>query len=166
MDLQDIILRLDRYWARQGCCLLPPCAAHSPRPGTQVSMAGAAGRAGLSPDGLEGLYRYRVALSPAPAEARRLFLDSFREAGVDRAEHDLRWLPLEGGLPGWLVLLDGLPLARFIYRAPQAARGPAGAAIEISLERLALASQRKKLFSDLSWSGRLTYGDLHAGEGA
>lgn len=160
MDFQDIIFKLDRYWARQGCCLMPPCGG----PSAQVSLAGAAGRRGLPPDGLAGLYRYRVNLRPAPAEARRLFLDSFREAGIDRAEHDLRWLPLEGGLPGWLVLFDGQPLARFVLAAPAAGRGQAGAEIEISLELLALASQRKKRAADLAWSGRLTYGELHAGE--
>lgn len=162
MDFQDIIFKLDRYWAKQGCCLIPPCGV----PAAQVSMAGAAGRAGLPPDGLEGRYRYKVILRPAPAETRRLFLNSFREAGVDRAEHDLRWLPLDGGRPGWLVLLDGQPLARFEYLIPHAGRGQAGADIEISLERLALASQRRKNAADISWSGRLNYGDLHCGEAA
>lgn len=166
MDFQDIILKLDRYWARQGCCLLPPGGAPSARPGAQAGLAGAVGRRGLPPDGLEGLYRYRVIFRPAPAEARRLFLDSFREAAVDRAEHDLRWLPLEGGLPGWLVLLDGQPLARFVYLAPEEGAGRAGSELELSLERLALASQRKRDAAALCWAGRLTYGDLHGGEGA
>lgn len=160
VDFQDIIFRLDRYWARHGCCLMPPCGG----PAAQVSMAGAAGRQGLPPDWLDGRYRYSVALRPAPAEARRLFLNSFREVGIDRTEHDLRWLPLAGGLPGWQVLLDGQPLARFFYLVPAAGRGQAGADIEISLERLALASQRKKSAGDISWAGRLTYGDLHGGE--
>jgi hypothetical protein len=62
--------------------------------------------------------------------------------------------------------LDGLPLAGFRYLPPPAARGAAGAAIRISLERLAMVSQRKKSASDLAWSGRLTYGALHSGEAA
>ncbi len=167
MDFQDMIFRLDRYWARQGCALLPPGGAA--RPGAPASLAGAAGRRGLPPDGLEGVYRYRVLLSPAPAAARRLFLDSLRAAGLDRSEHDLRWPAFEDGPragagPGWDVLLDGLPLARFSYLLP--ASGPAGAEIELSLERLALAAQRRKDAASLAWAGRLTYGELHAGEAA
>gem|GEM_PF-2894537 len=163
VDFQDIIFKLDRFWARQGCALLPPGAAGLPGP---LSLAGAAARGELAPDGLPGRYRYRVLMRPAPADVRRLFLNSIKETGIDRAEHDLRWLSGEGGPAGWQVLLDGLPLAVFRYLDPPAARSAAGAEIGISLERLAMVSQRKKRAADLAWSGRLTYGALHAGEAA
>jgi len=162
VDFQDIIFKLDRFWARQGCALLPPGAAGLSG-AVPLCLAGAAAR-GPRPDGLPGLYRYRVLLRPAPADVRRLFLTSLKETGIDRSEHDLRWLSAEGALPGWQVLLDGLPLAAFRYLEPRVGPGPAGAEIEISLERLALASQRKKSAADLVWSARLTYGALHSGE--
>lgn len=162
MDFQDIIFKLDRFWARQGCALLPPGAAGLAGSGP-LCLAGAAAR-GLPPDGLPGMYRYRVLLRPAPADVRRLFLTSLKETGIDRSEHDLRWLTAEGALPGWQVLLDGLPLASFRYLEQRGGHGPAWAEIEVSLERLALVSQRKKCEADLAWSGRLTYGALHAGE--
>lgn len=168
MDFQDIILKLDRYWAKQGCALLPPGGAVSHGPGGQLWLAGAAGRTGLPPDGLEGRYRYRVVLDPAPAGVRRVFLDSLRAAGIDRSEHDVRWAAFDGETgTGWEVLLDGLSLARFTY-LPAAANGfrPAAAEIVTGLERLALASQRKKKPADLCWAGRLTYGELHGGEAA
>lgn len=165
MDFQDIILKLDRFWARQGCALLPP-GATGLAGGFPVFLAGAAARGELSSDGLQGLYRYRVLLRPAPADVRRLFLNSLKETGIERAEHDLRWLSEEAGPARWLVLLDGLPLAYFRYQEGPGGRGPAGAEIGISLERLAMASQRKKKAADLVWSGRLTYGELHPGEGA
>ncbi len=161
MDLQAMVFKLDRYWARQGCALLPPGSAVT---GCRHSLAGAAGRAGHSSDGLEGFYRYRVSLSPAPASARRLFLDSLRAAGLDRSEHDLLWLPWEG--PGWDVLLDGLPLARFSYKPSSEGGRAAAAEAELSLERLALAVQRRKTADSLAWAGRLTYGELHGGEAA
>lgn len=164
MDFQDIIFKLDRFWARQGCALLPPGAAGLTG-SAPLCLAGAAAR-GLTPDGLQGLYRYRVLMRPAPADVRRLFLNSIKEAGIDRSEHDLRWLTAEAGLPGWQVLLDGLPLADFRYLEPRGGPGPAGAGIGISLERLAMVSQRKKNEADLAWSGRLTYGALHSGEAA
>ncbi|MCM2266386.1 MAG: glycine--tRNA ligase subunit alpha [Elusimicrobiales bacterium] len=167
MDFQDIILKLDRYWARQGCALLPPGAAGRADFAGPLCLAGAA-RRGPAPDGLPGLYRYRVLLKPAPDGARRAFLDSLRAVGIDRSEHDLRWLPSDGpgGTAegaGWNVLLDGQPLAGFVYKA---AAARASAEIVVVLERLALVSQRKRSAAELSWAGRLTYGELHSGEAA
>lgn len=166
MDFQDIIFRLDRFWARQGCALLPPGAARPAGFPGQLCLAGAEARGAIPPGGLPGLYRYRVLMRPAPQDVRRLFLASLKEAGIDGAEHDLRWLSDDGALPGWQVLLDGLPLARFLYLESRDGKAHAGAEIEVSLERLALASQRKKRAADLAWRGRLTYGDLHGGEAA
>lgn len=166
MDFQDIIFKLDRFWAREGCALLPPGATGAAGLSGPLCLAGAAARGEPAPDGLPGLYRYRVLMRPAPADVRRLFLNSIKEAGIDRAEHDLRWLSEEGAPAGWRVLLDGLPLAGFRYLALPSARGAAGAEIVISLERLAMVSQRKKRPADLAWSGRLTYGALHPVEAA
>jgi glycyl-tRNA synthetase alpha chain len=168
VDFQEIILKLDRYWARQGCALLPPGGPIDPAFAGPLCLAGAARRE-PAPDGLPGLYRYLVLLKPAPAGARRAFLDSLRAAGIDRSEHDLRWLPFDGPRgadedAGWEVLLDGQPLARFVYKPAGAADGRAAAEIAIVLERLALVSQRKRSVGELSWAGRLTYGELHAGE--
>jgi glycyl-tRNA synthetase alpha chain len=168
VDLQEIIFKLDRYWARQGCALLPPGGSLRPDFAGPLCLAGAARRDPL-PDGLPGLYRYRVLLKPAPAGARRAFLDCLRAVGIDRSEHDLRWLSFDGpdgaaGGVGWDVLLDGQPLARFVYKPAGAADGRAAAEIAIVLERLALVSQRKRLTGELAWAGRLTYGELHSGE--
>jgi glycyl-tRNA synthetase alpha chain len=170
VQLQDIIAKLNQYWARQGCALLPPGASAWPSAGGPLCLAGAAGGPGLPPDGLEGRYRYLVLLRPAPAAARRLFLDSLRTAGIDRSEHDLRWLPFDerqasgSGRSGWLLLLDGAPFARFSYLL---SCGRAEAAeIAVGLERLGMASQHKRSPGELSWAGRLTYGALHGGEAA
>lgn len=168
MDFQDIIFKLDRYWARQGCALLPPGGAMRPDFAGPLCLAGAA-RRGPASDGLPGLYRYRIFFSPAPAAVRRAFLDSLRAAGIDRSEHDLRWLPFDAPSgpaegAGWDVLLDGQPLARFVYKSAGAAPLRARAEIVLSLERLALVSQRKRAAGELAWAGRLTYGELHTGE--
>lgn len=165
MDFQDIITALDRYWARQGCALLPSFSAARLSAAVPLCLAGAEAAGGRSPDGLPGLYRYRVLLRPALPEARRLFLAALGAAGLDRAEHDLRWLPFDGpDAAGWELLLDGSPLARFSYCL--SGGRPAGAEITLSLERLALASQKKRTSAELAWTGRLTYGALHGGEAA
>ncbi|OGR74826.1 MAG: hypothetical protein A2X32_07935 [Elusimicrobia bacterium GWC2_64_44] len=162
MDFQDIILKLNQYWAKQGCAVMPPGpVAGFPAQPAHLCLAGAA-RAALGaggPGDLPGRYRYLVLLRPAPPDIRRVFLNSLKAAGLDRAEHDVRWLAADRETgPGWELLLDGLPAARFVYP-----RQAGGVELVFSLERLALASQRRKNTSDLAWAGRLTYGDLHSG---
>jgi glycyl-tRNA synthetase alpha chain len=169
VDFQDIILKFNQYWAKQGCAVMPPgLASGFPEHRGPLCLAGAAGaQPGASgPEDFSGRYRYRVLLRPAPADIRRVFLNSFKAAGLDRAEHDVRWLPAElDSRPGWEVFLDGLPAARFAYLQEAGGAEPRQACVELvfSLERLALASQRKKNISELAWAGRLTYGDLHSG---
>lgn len=169
MDFQDIIIQLNRYWAKQGCALMPPSGAARPHvPGRGLCLAGLALR--QPAPGSAGRYLYQVFLDPAPADIRRAFLHSLKAAGIDRSEHDVRWLAADTDFPepgrsgfGWEVLLDGMPLARFVYlHSPdRGASRPAGVEITIGLERLALVSQRKKQASELAWAGRLTYGELH-----
>lgn len=168
MDFQEIILKLNRYWAKQGCFALPPGGPAAPgallrEPGP-ASLAGAVGPAA---DGLfGGRYLYQVLFRPPPRDIRRLFLDAFRAAGVDRSEHDVCWEDFEAeqaGLAccGWTVLLDGLELARFTYFLSTGGKGPKAAELLFGLERMALASQRRRDPAGLAWAGRLTYGELH-----
>ena len=174
MDFQDIIFRLNRYWAKQGCGLMPLGGAGravfaAANGAGELWLAGAA-RRGPADAGrrLAGRYLYRIFLRPAPPDVRKLFLQVLKTAGVDRAEHDLRWAASDGEASrGWTVLLDGLPLASFDYLLSGSGGGarPAGVEIVIGLERLALASQRRKKPADLAWAGRLTYGELHPAEG-
>lgn len=163
MNFQELIFTLDRYWAKHGCAVRPGGAAPALSGVRPVSLAGA-----VRLPSLPG-YAYQVLLRPAPPEARRLFLGAVKLAGIDRSEHDLRWVEAGRGLLprgvqclGWEVLLDGLHLARFIYLQEDGAAGAAW--LELSLERLALASQRKRTVSGLSWADGLTYGMLHDGE--
>lgn len=172
MDFQEIIFKLNRYWAKQGCCALPPGGPAAPgellrEPGP-AALAGAVGPAA---DGLfGGRYLYQVLFKPPPRDIRRLFLDSFKAAGIDRSEHDVRWEDLDreqAGLSscGWTVLLDGLELARFTYLRRAGAGEPQAAELLFGLERAALASQRRRDPAALAWAGRLTYGELHRGLG-
>lgn len=168
MDFQEIISKFNRYWAKQGCCALPPGGPAAPgellrEPGP-AALAGAVGPAAGGLFG--GRYLYQVLFKPPPRDIRRLFLDSFRAAGIDRSEHDVRWEDFDGGPAdaaprGWTVLLDGLELARFTYLFSAGAAGPRAAELLFGLERLALASQRRRDTSALEWAGRLTYGELH-----
>lgn len=173
MDFQDIIFKLNRYWAKQGCGLMPLGGADRAvlTGGAGALWLAGAARRGPADDGAglpPGRYLYRVFLRPSPPEVRRLFLQSLKIAGIDRSEHDLRWLPADAdGASGWNVLLDGLPLASFLYlrAAGPVEPRPAGVELVVGLERLALASQRKRSAAELAWSGRLTYGDLHPAAG-
>jgi glycyl-tRNA synthetase alpha chain len=189
MNFQDMISRLNLYWAKQGCALLQPRGlekgegSFSPAFLSGALLAGPAalacvescrgtGRHAPDPLRLCDLYQYQVLLKPPPADIRGAFLGAFRAAGIDLAEHDLRWLAADYDSPamraagaGWELLLDGWAAARFTYLRRAGGREPASPAalLVFGLERLALCAQKKRSVGELRWNENLSYAELHGG---
>ncbi|HVY61783.1 MAG TPA: glycine--tRNA ligase subunit alpha [Planctomycetota bacterium] len=179
MTFQDIIMRLQAYWARQGCIILPPydlekgAATFHPATclrclGTEPWRAGWVepcrrckdGRYGENPFRLQHYYQFQVVLKPAPANAQELYLQSLRDLGVNLEEHDLRFVhddweaPTQGasGL-GWEVWLDGMEVSQFTYFQMMASLecDPVTVEYTYGVERIAMFIQKKDSIFDLVW---------------
>ena len=111
LTFQHIILRLQAYWAEQGCALLQPydmevgagtshtatfLRAIGPEPWkaayVQPSRRPKDGRYGDNPNRLQHYYQYQVVLKPAPAEHPRALPRLAAGAGLRPAgqRHPLR----------------------------------------------------------------------------
>ena len=85
MNLQDIVMRLERFWADQGCVIQQPydmeMGAGTMSPATTLRVLGpepwrvayvqpsrrpADGRYGENPNRLQHYYQYQVIMQPAP----------------------------------------------------------------------------------------------------
>src|SRR5690349_23761022 len=96
-SFQALILKLQAYWAAQGCILLQPydvemgagtfhpattLRALGPRPWraafVQPSRRPADGRYGENPNRLQHYYQYQVILKPAPKNVLDLYLESVK----------------------------------------------------------------------------------------
>jgi glycyl-tRNA synthetase alpha chain len=132
-SFQDIILRLHRFWADQGCVILQPydmevgagtfhpattLRALGPKPWkaayVQPSRRPADGRYGENPNRLQHYYQYQVILKPSPADPQALLIESYRALGIDPALHDIRFVEDDWESPtlgawglGWEVWCDG-----------------------------------------------------------
>ena len=108
---QDVILRLQDFWNKQGCVLLQPydievgagtfhtatfLRAIGPEPWNaayvQPSRRPKDGRYGENPNRLQHYYQYQVVLKPSPDNIQDLYLDSLRALGIDTARHDVRFV--------------------------------------------------------------------------
>jgi glycyl-tRNA synthetase alpha chain len=179
LTFQDIIMRLQAYWARQGCIVLPPYdlekGAATFHPATCLRCLGpdpwkAAwvepcrrckdGRYGENPFRLQHYYQFQVVLKPAPTNAQELYLESLRELGIDLEAHDLRFVhddweaPTQGasGL-GWEVWLDGMEVSQFTYFQMMASLecDPVTVEYTYGVERIAMFIQKKDSIFDLIW---------------
>ncbi len=111
MYLQELIFRLQEYWARQGCVILQPydleVGAGTMHPATflralgpepwnaayvQPSRRPADGRFGENPNRLFQHHQFQVILKPAPKNVQQLYLDSVQAFGIDPLEHDVRFV--------------------------------------------------------------------------
>jgi len=179
LSFQDIIMRLQAYWARQGCVILPPYdlekGAATFHPATCLRCLGKEpwkaawiepcrrckdGRYGENPFRLQHYYQFQVVLKPAPANAQQLYIDSLKELGVDVVAHDLRFVhddweaPTQGasGL-GWEVWLDGMEVSQYTYFQQMASLecDPVTVEYTYGLERIAMFIQKKDSIFDLVW---------------
>ena len=138
---QDILLRLQNYWASNGCAILQPydmevgagtfhpattLRALGPRPWSvayvQPSRRPTDGRYGDNPNRLQHYYQYQVLMKPSPPNFQDLYLGSLDFIGVDLNLHDIRFVEDDWESPtlgawglGWEVWCDGMEVSQFTY---------------------------------------------------
>src|SRR3954454_17989308 len=111
LSFQGLILKLQNYWAEQGCVILQPydmevgagtfhpattLRALGPQPWraayVQPSRRPKDGRYGENPNRLQHYYQFQVILKPSPSDAQGLYLESLRRLGIDPDLHDIRFV--------------------------------------------------------------------------
>jgi len=192
LTFQELILRLERFWADQGCLLAQPYdmemgagtfhpytffKALGPQPWkvafVQPSRRPTDGRYAENPLRAQRYYQYQVILKPSPADVQALYLKSLEVLGIDLAAHDVRFVQDDWESPtlgawglGWEVWLDGLEVTQFTYF--QQVGGidvdPISAEITYGLERIAMFLQKKLDLYSIQWNNDFTYGDIHRQE--
>ncbi|MDR2711108.1 MAG: glycine--tRNA ligase subunit alpha [Burkholderiales bacterium] len=177
---QQLILRLQDYWSRQGCALLQPydmevgagtshtatfLRALGPEPWragyVQPSRRPKDGRYGENPNRLQHYYQYQVVLKPAPANILDLYLGSLQELGFDLTTNDVRFVEDDWENPtlgawglGWEVWLNGMEVTQFTYFQQVGGLdcNPITGEITYGIERLAMYLQGKENVFDLVWT--------------
>ncbi len=180
LTFQDVILRLQEFWNRQGCVLLQPydievgagtfhtatfLRAIGPEPWNaayvQPSRRPKDGRYGENPNRLQHYYQYQVVLKPSPANIMDLYIDSLRALGINTEELDIRFVEDDWESPtlgawglGWEVWLDGMEVTQFTYFQEVGSRTcqPVLGEITYGLERLAMYLQGVENVYDLVWA--------------
>ena len=189
LTFQEIILKLQDYWNKQGCALLQPydmemgagtfhtatfLRALGPEPWkaayVQPSRRPKDGRYGENPNRLQHYYQYQVALKPSPNNIQDLYLASLAKLGIDTKTNDIRFVEDDWESPtlgawglGWEVWLNGMEVTQFTYFQQVGGLDckPVLGEITYGLERLAMYLQSKENVFDLIWTDDVTYGDVY-----
>jgi glycyl-tRNA synthetase alpha chain len=190
LTFQQIILKLNQYWDRQGCVLLQPydmemgagtfhtatfLRAIGPEPWNaayvQPCRRPKDGRYGENPNRLQHYYQFQVVMKPSPGKFQDIYLGSLQDAlGIDPRKNDIRFVEDDWESPtlgasglGWEVWLNGMEITQFTYF--QQVGGleckPVLGELTYGLERLAMYLQGKESVFDLVWVDGVTYGDVY-----
>ena len=189
MTFQEIILKLERYWAKYGCVILQPYdiekGAGTSNPATFLKALGPEpwkaayiepsrrptdGRYGDNPNRLQHYYQYQVIIKPAPDDAQAIYLKSLADLGINLKKHDVRFVEDDWESPslgatglGWEVWIDGMEITQFTYFQKVGTIELEKVALELTygLERIAMFIQKKDNVYDLEWTKGVTYGNIH-----
>ena len=163
---QDVILRLQNYWAAQGCAILQPydmeVGAGTFHPATTLRALGSKpwaaayvqasrrptdGRYGDNPNRLQHYYQYQVLMKPSPPNFQELYLGSLGAIGIAIDQHDIRFVEDDWESPtlgawglGWEVWCDGMEVSQFTYFQQVGGHDcrPVSGELTYGLERLAM----------------------------
>ncbi|TLD41669.1 MAG: Glycyl-tRNA synthetase alpha chain [Candidatus Jettenia ecosi] len=189
MTFQEIILKLQNYWADYGCVIWQPYdiekGAGTFNPATFLKALGPEpwkcayvepsrrptdGRYGENPNRLQHYYQFQVVVKPAPDDSQNIYLNSLRSLGIDLVKHDVRFVEDDWESPtlgatglGWEVWLDGMEVTQFTYfqQVGGIELEPITLELTYGLERIAMFIQEKESIFDLEWVKGYTYGDIH-----
>ncbi len=180
LTFQEILFRLQRFWAERGCVIQQPfdieVGAGTMSPETFLRVLGpkpvrlayaqpsrrpADGRYGENPNRLYKHTQFQVVLKPPPGDVQEVYLQSLQALGIDLREHDLKfeednWEWPVGGAwgVGWQVMLDGLEITQFTYfqQCGGMDLDPITGEITYGLERIAGFLQDVDSIYDIVWA--------------
>ena len=189
MNFQEVILSLQKFWARKGCVLVQPydieVGAGTFHPATLLKVLGPEpwnvayvqpsrrptdGRYGENPNRLQHYYQFQVILKPSPIDVQKQYLQSLKALGINSLEHDIRFVEDDWESPtlgasglGWEVWLDGMEITQFTYfqMAGSIELHPVSVEITYGLERISMYLQGVDNVYDLQWNNNITYGDVY-----
>jgi glycyl-tRNA synthetase alpha chain len=179
LTFQQLILRLQIFWAENGCVLQQPydveVGAGTMAPETFLRVLGpkpyrvgyvqpsrrpADGRYGENPNRLFKHMQFQVILKPPPANVQELYLESLKAIGIDLLKHDIKFEEDNWESPtlgawgiGWQVMLDGLEITQFTYfqQCGGIDLDPISAELTYGLERIAAFLQDVDSIYDITW---------------
>ena len=177
---QELILRLQTFWAERGCVLQQPydveVGAGTMAPETFLRVLGpepykvayvqpsrrpADGRYGENPNRLYKHMQLQVILKPPPENVQELYLESLGAMGIDLRQHDIKFEEDNWESPtlgawgiGWQVMLDGLEITQFTYfqQCGGVDLDPISAELTYGLERITAFLQDVDSIYDIVWA--------------
>jgi glycyl-tRNA synthetase alpha chain len=180
LTFQELILRLQTFWAERGCVLQQPydieVGAGTMAPETFLRVLGpkpykvayvqpsrrpADGRYGENPNRLYKHTQLQVILKPPPENVQELYLESIAAIGIDLRQHDIKFEEDNWESPtlgawgiGWQVMLDGLEITQFTYfqQCGGVDLDPISAELTYGLERIAAFLQDVNSIYDIVWA--------------
>ena len=189
LSFQDMILRLQQFWADNGCVIMQPLdievgagtfhqptflGAIGPEPlnaaYVQPCRRPTDGRYGENPNRLQHYFQYQVILKPSPDNIQDLYLDSMRALGIDMMADDVRFVEDNWESPtigawglGWEVWLNGMEVTQFTYFQQVGGLDcrPVTGEITYGLERIAMYIQGVDSIFDLVWADGFSYRDIY-----
>lgn len=188
ISLQEAILRLQSFWAEQGCLIWQPMntevGAGTMNPATFLRVLGPQpwrvgyiepsvrpddSRYGDNPNRIQTHLQFQVILKPDTGEPQEQYLESLEALGIDTRANDLRFVEDNWESPalgawglGWEVWLNGLEITQFTYfqQAGGLVLEPPSVEITYGLERILMAVQGVEHFKEIDYGEGFKYGDL------
>jgi glycyl-tRNA synthetase alpha chain len=189
LNFQEMIARLQAYWADQGCVVMQPYHTEvgagtfnpatvlrclGPRPWrtfyVEPSIRPSDGRYGQNPYRFQHYFQGQVILKPAPEDVLDRYFGSLEAIGVDLTRHDVRLVEDDWEGPtlgawglGWEVWCDGMEVTQFTYFQQMGGLelDLIPAEITYGLERLAMFIQGVASAFELQWTDGVTWGDVY-----
>jgi glycyl-tRNA synthetase alpha chain len=180
LTFQELLFRLQSFWAERGCVLQQPydveVGAGTMAPETFLRVLGpkpyrvgyaqpsrrpADGRYGENPNRLFKHTQFQLILKPPPVNVQELYLQSLEAIGIDLSKHDIKfeednWEWPAGGAwgVGWQVMLDGLEITQFTYfqQCGGLDLDPICAELTYGLERITQFLQDVDSIYDIVWA--------------
>jgi glycyl-tRNA synthetase alpha chain len=180
LTFQQLLFRLQSFWADRGCVLQQPhdveVGAGTMSPDTFLRVLGpkpiniayaqpsrrpADGRYGENPNRLFKHTQFQVILKPPPSNIQEIYLESLEAIGIDLRQHDIKFEEDNWEAPtlnawgvGWQVMLDGLEITQFTYfqQCGGMDLDPISGEITYGMERLTQFLQDKESIYDIEWA--------------